>query len=423
MFNSRHLVIMKTIQDKYDVFISYRRIGGYETAKHLFDLLSRDGYKVSFDIDTLRSGDFDTQLLSRIKQCKDFIIIVDKNAFDRTLDPSYNPNQDWLRCELSYALKTNKNIVPIFLSGVKGFPENLPDDIRGVCKKNGPEYSKYYFDDFYRRLKHNFLHQPSGSIRKRILAIASLASLALCGLFLLLYSFKHNTTVPVANQDNNQVNVPNVKEQMPTEQLDEANIRETFANAPELNASERADIVDLINAFTIDGEGTNGWDVFSDFTRQHKIIPLSKGVKSEPETSCAYFGLEFIAKLAYKGTNLDSDIFGQSNIQTISLKGPRMGPFLLSIDSGNTASFNLCDKADDIVEDVGFFYYGCTMCLGTSYCLYKKNDYWMVVSQSGGSGGVFFEWIVSLDKKMINGYLKSDLMGEDIFELVDSETE
>ncbi len=41
-------------QIEFDIFISYRRDGGYETAKHLYDLLTRDGYKVSFDLDTLR---------------------------------------------------------------------------------------------------------------------------------------------------------------------------------------------------------------------------------------------------------------------------------------------------------------------------------------------------------------------------------
>ena len=48
---------------KYDIFISYRRKGGYETAKHLYDLFSKDGYRVSFDLDTLRNGDFDQALL------------------------------------------------------------------------------------------------------------------------------------------------------------------------------------------------------------------------------------------------------------------------------------------------------------------------------------------------------------------------
>ena len=97
---------------KYDVFISYRRDGGYETAKHLYDLLSREGYSVSFDIDTLRNGDFDTELLKRIDQCKDFILIVNSTAFDRMFDPVFPKEKDWLRCELSYALSKNKNIIP-----------------------------------------------------------------------------------------------------------------------------------------------------------------------------------------------------------------------------------------------------------------------------------------------------------------------
>ena len=77
----------------FDIFISYRRQGGYDTAKHLNDLLVRDGYRVSFDIDTLRNGDFDVQLLNRIDQCEDFILIVDEKAFERTLDVNFNPSE------------------------------------------------------------------------------------------------------------------------------------------------------------------------------------------------------------------------------------------------------------------------------------------------------------------------------------------
>lgn len=146
---------------KYDIFISYRREGGYDTAKHLYDLLSRDGYRVSFDIDTLRNGDFDTSLLQRIDECKDFILIVDAHAFERTLNPQFNPQNDWLRQELAYALKIGKNIIPVFLNGVKGFPNNLPTDIKGVSKKNGPEYNRYYFNDFYNTLKKRFLTSKS----------------------------------------------------------------------------------------------------------------------------------------------------------------------------------------------------------------------------------------------------------------------
>lgn len=169
---------------KYDIFISYRREGGYDTAKHLYDLLVRDGYKVSFDIDTLRSGDFDTQLLERIDQCKDFILIVDQHAFDRTLDPNFNPKNDWLRCELAYALKQNKNIIPVFLSGVKGFPSRLPDDIVSVTRKNGPEFNRYHFNSFYEILKSRFLHKRTNWTKIIIYVFILLCVFIVCTLYL-----------------------------------------------------------------------------------------------------------------------------------------------------------------------------------------------------------------------------------------------
>lgn len=181
---------------KYDIFISYRREGGYDTAKHLYDLLSRDGYSVSFDIDTLRNGDFDKSLLGRIDECKDFILIVDQHAFDRTLDPSSDLNNDWLRCELAYALKKHKNIVPVFLSGITKFPANLPADIAGVVKKNGPEYNRYYFNDFYKTLKKRFL--KSRSRRHRFLTFG------ICMLFICLsiYIFSPGSSdIPVSQND------------------------------------------------------------------------------------------------------------------------------------------------------------------------------------------------------------------------------
>ena len=144
----------------YDIFISYRRVGGYETAKHLFDLLSRDGYNVSFDIDTLRNGDFDVELLKRVEECTDFILILNQGAFDRTIDPDFDPQKDWLRQELAHALKLGKNIIPIMLNGFTEFPDNLPADVARVQKKNGPKYDQYYFDGFYNKLVNVFLETP-----------------------------------------------------------------------------------------------------------------------------------------------------------------------------------------------------------------------------------------------------------------------
>ena len=59
---------------KYDVFISYRRDGGEVTARILRDSLTERGYNVFFDVESLRSGAFNTKLYSVIDECKDFTL-------------------------------------------------------------------------------------------------------------------------------------------------------------------------------------------------------------------------------------------------------------------------------------------------------------------------------------------------------------
>ena len=145
----------------HDIFISYRREGGFETAYYLHEHLERDGYSVTFDIDALRSGRFDNALLSRIDECTDFIVILSRGCFDRSIDPSWPPENDWLRRELSYALQKKKNVIPILLGGFTSFPTNLPDDIKDVQLMNGPTYVPQYIDEFYRTLKTRFLKTPS----------------------------------------------------------------------------------------------------------------------------------------------------------------------------------------------------------------------------------------------------------------------
>lgn len=152
---------MKSHDDIYDIFLSYRRKGGFETAKHLFDLLTRDGYRVSFDIDPLRSGDFNTELLRRIDRCTDFILILNKGAFDRSTDLAFDRNRDWLRIELAYALEKGKNIIPVMLSGFTEFPDNLPADIAAIARKNGLKYNRDYFDAFYNKLLRFFDCKPA----------------------------------------------------------------------------------------------------------------------------------------------------------------------------------------------------------------------------------------------------------------------
>ena len=153
----------------YDIFISYRSEGGFETAKHLNDLLIRDGYNVSFDKDMAREGDFDKTLFERIEQCRDFLVIVDQHAFDRMINPApdYDPEKDWMRKEIAYALKLKRNIVSVILPGAS-YPKKLPEDLDKLDVKNGPKYSKDYFDSFYDKLKNKFLHSVPRNVQHSI---------------------------------------------------------------------------------------------------------------------------------------------------------------------------------------------------------------------------------------------------------------
>lgn len=373
---------------KYDIFISYRREGGYDTAKHLNDLLVRDGYRVSFDIDTSRNGDFDTQLLSRIEACKDFILIVDKHAFDRTLDKNFDSTKDWMRCELAHALKHNKNIIPVFLSGVTGFPEGLPIDIVNVTKKNGPEYNRYYFNDFYETLKKRFLHKRDKF--KYLIVIAPI-------LFIL-------TLIPfIGNfEEASNDDIQNFVEE------DKQNIIKEYEKRQELPIQERADIVDVVDSFIIDDlteYNIQGWSVFKDYTKKHQLIPLTEGIEWVDDTNKKYvtpFKLDFVSKLVYKNRNLDEDMFGNAKIQHITLMGARAGAILLSISSGDQATFEM---DTDFILDLGFSTMSCFSLNGTYYCIAKKEEYWLVEVRSGGSGGNFYDWIISMELDLINDYL------------------
>lgn len=187
------------MSERYDIFISYRRDGGFATANHLYRLLTQDGYHVSFDIDSLREGDFNIAIYNRIEQCSDFLLIVDNHCFDKTLDTTFDSKYDWLRTELAYALKLKKNIIPILLNGVNGFPPNLPHDISGIKTKNGPEYNQSYFDEFYHKLK-SFLHsnpsKPGAIARSRKYVhylLMTIILISLLGLFLHYYgSMSHD---------------------------------------------------------------------------------------------------------------------------------------------------------------------------------------------------------------------------------------
>lgn len=144
----------------YDVFISYRRLGGEYTAKIVKDRLVGLGYNVFFDVESLRSGNFNQKLYQFIEECKDFILILAPDSLDRCVH-----EDDWVRLEIAHAMKHNLNIIPIMLRGFE-FPEILPPEIASLKYKNGIEANMEFFDAFIHKLEGFLIAKPS--VKSRI---------------------------------------------------------------------------------------------------------------------------------------------------------------------------------------------------------------------------------------------------------------
>lgn len=153
----------------YDIFISYSHSHTAEKAEHLLTILENNGFanRVSLDKDNL-VGRFDVELLRRIDNCKDFIIIIGEPTF-RNLDPGHAPyykllancpidefytlldslpfKLDYLRLELARAVAKGRNIIPV--APAKNSTYNfddlgdiLPEDVKLLVK-----HQAVFYDD------------------------------------------------------------------------------------------------------------------------------------------------------------------------------------------------------------------------------------------------------------------------------------
>jgi len=134
---------------EYDVFISYRRDRGVEAARLIANGLKDQSLRAFLDVDELGAGHFDQALLATITNTPNFVVLLTPDALDQPVE-----EQDWLRQEISQAIKSNRNIVPIMWPGFE-FPEpqTLPEDIRALRTYQGVGYSYEFFDAMINRLR------------------------------------------------------------------------------------------------------------------------------------------------------------------------------------------------------------------------------------------------------------------------------
>ncbi|MBR5301366.1 MAG: BspA family leucine-rich repeat surface protein [Clostridia bacterium] len=172
---------------KCDIFISYRRDGGDMTAMYIYQSLKERGYNVFYDLEVLRAGQFNDELLNNIRMCKDFVLILSPHALDRCGDEN-----DWVRKEIAEALRCKKNIIPVMLNGFT-FPAQLPADIEAVRYQNGLSATTEYFVESINRMCKRYLDsKPKRKAAQVIVVLAVLlAALAVAAGFFLLSGGRH----------------------------------------------------------------------------------------------------------------------------------------------------------------------------------------------------------------------------------------
>ena len=126
----------------FENFISYRRSETLPEVQNIYHALTNKGLSTFCDIYTLNSGRFDNNLLEIIKRCTNYILVINNHSLDRC-----NDENDWLRFEISTALKFKKNIICVFV-GDFDLHQTLPEDIDEIRYYNGIKYDFIYFDSF-----------------------------------------------------------------------------------------------------------------------------------------------------------------------------------------------------------------------------------------------------------------------------------
>lgn len=139
------------------IFISYRREGGADLAGRISDKLKSLGYRVFYDIESMRSGTFDTQILKAIESANDVLLVLPPKGLDRCV-----AEDDWVRQEIEHAIKCQKNIIPLLMRGFE-FPAELPKSIAVVPKFEGVHVFPEYFNAVMDRILELVVSKPEAA--------------------------------------------------------------------------------------------------------------------------------------------------------------------------------------------------------------------------------------------------------------------
>lgn len=134
------------------VFISYRREDAASSAGRLFDhLAGRLGRQnVFMDVDAMEPGvDFHEVLDQRVANCDALIAVIGRDWLTVTTADGQRRlerDDDFVRIEIASALSRNVRVIPLLVDGAGvPAPEDLPDDLKPLARRNAVEITHARF--------------------------------------------------------------------------------------------------------------------------------------------------------------------------------------------------------------------------------------------------------------------------------------
>jgi hypothetical protein len=166
--------VFPTCLPRKNVFISYRVSDTAGETGRLVDALKNqfEEDQIFMDIDKIEPGVDFTEVISRsLDSCEVMLAIIGPNweGHDAHGQSRIRKSDDWVRLELSTALKRNIRVVPVLVDGAT-LPDvdELPEDLQGLTRRQSYEISnkrwRYDTDQLMGFLQHNIGVRPKRKI-------------------------------------------------------------------------------------------------------------------------------------------------------------------------------------------------------------------------------------------------------------------
>jgi hypothetical protein len=134
------------------IFVSYRREDSAGTTGRLFDRLARHfpRSRIFIDVDSIEPGeDFLKELEQAVASCDVLIAVIGKRwlVSSNREGPVLDNPEDFVRLELTTALKRNIRVIPVLVEGASmPSSRDLPEELKPLAHRNAIELSHTRFD-------------------------------------------------------------------------------------------------------------------------------------------------------------------------------------------------------------------------------------------------------------------------------------